>query len=125
MNGITLLEDKIFIEIVMAPAYTDKALEILEQKKNIRLLQIEAISARRESTAFDMKKVYGGLLVQQYDESLIANEDMNVLKRLLPQTANRERLTASASLPTARPLRKKWKQCFSAGRLSNIPNPTQ
>lgn len=72
--------NKIFIEIVMAPAYTDKALEILEQKKNIRLLQIEDISARRESTAFDMKKVYGGLLVQQYDESLIANEDMNVFK---------------------------------------------
>lgn len=72
--------NKIFIEIVMAPAYTDRALEILQQKKNIRLLQIEAISARRESTAFDMKKVYGGLLVQQYDESLIANEDMNVFK---------------------------------------------
>ena len=72
--------NKIFIEIVMAPAYTDKALEILQQKKNIRLLHIEAISARRESTAFDMKKVYGGLLVQQYDESLIANEDMNVFK---------------------------------------------
>ena len=72
--------NKIFIEIVMAPAYTDKALEILQQKKNIRLLQIEDISARRESTAFDMKKVYGGLLVQQYDESLIANEDMNVFK---------------------------------------------
>ena len=72
--------NKIFIEIVMAPAYTDRALEILQQKKNIRLLQIEDISARRESTAFDMKKVYGGLLVQQYDESLIANEDMNVFK---------------------------------------------
>ncbi len=67
--------NKIFIEIVMAPAYTEKALEILEQKKNIRLLQIENISARRESSAFDMKKVYGGLLVQQYDESLIRGED--------------------------------------------------
>ena len=67
--------NKIFIEIVMAPAYTEKALEILKQKKNIRLLQIENISARRESSAFDMKKVYGGLLVQQYDESLIRGED--------------------------------------------------
>lgn len=72
--------NKIFIEIVMAPAYTDKALEILEQKKNIRLLQIDEISARREKTAFDMKKVYGGLLVQQYDESLIKGEDLSVFK---------------------------------------------
>ncbi|MDE6355903.1 MAG: bifunctional phosphoribosylaminoimidazolecarboxamide formyltransferase/IMP cyclohydrolase [Clostridia bacterium] len=72
--------NKIFIEIVMAPAYTEKALEILEQKKNIRLLQIEEITARRENTAFDMKKVYGGLLVQQYDESLIKGEDLSLFK---------------------------------------------
>ncbi len=70
--------NKIFIEIVMAPSYSEKALEILEQKKNIRLLQIDDISARRESSARDMKKVYGGLLVQRYDECLIAGEDMKL-----------------------------------------------
>lgn len=70
--------NNIFIEIVMAPAYTPKALEILESKKNIRLLQIDDISAKREQSAFDMKKVYGGLLVQQYDESLIRGEDMQI-----------------------------------------------
>ncbi|MDE6667392.1 MAG: bifunctional phosphoribosylaminoimidazolecarboxamide formyltransferase/IMP cyclohydrolase [Clostridia bacterium] len=72
--------NKIFIEIVMAPDYTAEALEILQQKKNIRLLKIDDISAKRESTAFDMKKVYGGLLVQRYDESLIRGEDMNLFK---------------------------------------------
>ncbi len=72
--------NKIFIEIVMAPDYTAEALEILEGKKNIRLLKIEDISARREASAFDMKKVYGGLLVQQYDESLIRGEDMDLFK---------------------------------------------
>ena len=72
--------NKIFIEIVMAPSYSEKALEILEQKKNIRLLIIDDISARREETAKDMKKVYGGLLVQQYDECLIKDEDMNLFK---------------------------------------------
>ncbi len=70
--------NKIFIEIAMAPSFTKGALEILEQKKNIRLLQIDNISAKRESTAFDMKKVYGGLLVQQYDESLIKGENMSL-----------------------------------------------
>ena len=72
--------NKIFIEIVMAPAYADGALEILKAKKNIRLLQIDDISARRDKSAFDMKKVYGGLLVQQYDESLICGEDLNLFK---------------------------------------------
>jgi len=70
--------NKIFIEIVMAPSYTEEALQILQSKKNIRLLQIENISARREETAFDMKKVYGGLLVQKYDESLIKGEDYSL-----------------------------------------------
>ena len=72
--------NKIFIEIVMAPDYMDEALEILKQKKNIRLLQIEDICAKREKSAFDMKKVYGGLLVQSYDESLIRGEDLNLFK---------------------------------------------
>ncbi len=72
--------NKIFIEIVMAPVYTDGALEILKAKKNIRLLQIDDISVRRDKSAFDMKKVYGGLLVQQYDESLIFGEDLNLFK---------------------------------------------
>lgn len=72
--------NKIFIEIVMAPDYTKEALAILQAKKNIRLLKIENISARREASAFDMKKVYGGLLVQQYDESLLHGEDMKLFK---------------------------------------------
>ncbi len=72
--------NKIFIEIVMAPSYTNEALAILEQKKNIRLLQIDEISTKRAASAYDMKKVYGGLLVQQYDESLIRDEDMNLFK---------------------------------------------
>lgn len=72
--------NKIFIEIVMAPSYSEEALQILESKKNIRLLQIDNISAKREKTAYDMKKVYGGLLVQQYDESLIKGGDMALFK---------------------------------------------
>ncbi len=72
--------NKIFIEIVMASDYTEEALEILKQKKNIRLLKIDDIAAKREKTAFDMKKVYGGLLVQDYDESLIYGEDLSLFK---------------------------------------------
>lgn len=70
--------NKIFIEIVMAPDYTAAALEILKGKKNIRLLKIADITAKRNSKSYDMKKVYGGLLVQQYDNTLIAGDDMNV-----------------------------------------------
>ncbi len=73
--------NKIFIEIVMASDYTKDALEVLEGKKNIRLLKISDITAPRADDSYDMKKVYGGLLVQRYDSTLIENEDMNVFSR--------------------------------------------
>lgn len=76
--------NKIFIEIVMATDYTKEALAILESKKNIRLLAIDDITAKREKSAFDMKKVYGGLLVQRYDETLIDDEDMGLFKKKAP-----------------------------------------
>ena len=74
INGIVDKETaeeihKIFIEIVIAEGYTEEALAILETKKNIRLLELPDIRARREKDAYDMKKVYGGLLVQDYDET--------------------------------------------------------
>ena len=90
--------NKIFIEIVMAPDYTKEALEILESKKNIRLLQIENITAPRENTAYDMKKVYGGLLVQQYDNTLLAGEDMKLFST--PAAVNTETLPSGKTKTT-------------------------
>ncbi|HHW48429.1 MAG TPA: bifunctional phosphoribosylaminoimidazolecarboxamide formyltransferase/IMP cyclohydrolase [Clostridiaceae bacterium] len=69
--------NKIFIEIVIAPSYTEKALEILSRKKNIRILELSGIAAKVPDGTYDMKKVVGGLLVQGYNNSLI---DMNEIK---------------------------------------------
>jgi len=71
--------NKIFVEIVIAPSYSAEAFEILSQKKNIRLLTLEGITKERDSTSFDMKKVAGGLLVQEIDSQLLpANEPLYV-----------------------------------------------
>ncbi|MCH5154501.1 MAG: bifunctional phosphoribosylaminoimidazolecarboxamide formyltransferase/IMP cyclohydrolase [Clostridiales bacterium] len=90
--------NKIFIEIVMAEDYTKEALEILESKKNIRLLQIDNITAPRANTAYDMKKVYGGLLVQQYDNTLLAGEDMKLFST--PAAVNTETLPSGKTKTT-------------------------
>ena len=76
--------NKIFIEIVIAESFTEGALEILKQKKHIRLLELPDIKARREKSAYDMKKVYGGLLVQDYDETLFAPENLRVVTKRAP-----------------------------------------
>lgn len=62
---------KIFIEIVVAPSFSAEALEILSQKKNIRLLELASINAKIDKMhSFDMKKVLGGILVQDYDTEM-------------------------------------------------------
>lgn len=74
---------KIFIEIVVAPGFTDEAMEILTQKKNIRLLKLETINTPIDKAkSFDMKKVLGGLLVQEYDTTVI--EDIKIVTKAKP-----------------------------------------
>jgi len=52
----------IFLEIVVAPEYSQEALEVLSKKKNLRLIQFMG-----HSYAFDIKKVSGGYLLQEED----------------------------------------------------------
>ena len=76
--------NKIFIEIVIAEGFTQEALDILTTKKNIRLLELPDIRQRREKSAYDMKKVYGGLLIQDYDETLFKAENVKVVTDRAP-----------------------------------------
>lgn len=61
----------IFIEIVVAPSFAPDAFEILAKKPNIRLLQLDTINAPIPEGCYDMKKVLGGLLVQEYDKMVV------------------------------------------------------
>ena len=84
--------NKIFIEIVIAEGYTSEALAVLKTKKNIRILELPDIRARREESAYDMKKVYGGLLIQDYDETLYDEADVKVVTKRAPTNAERKAL---------------------------------
>lgn len=84
--------NKIFIEIVIAEGYTPEALAVLKTKKNIRILKLPDIRARREASAYDMKKVYGGLLIQDYDETLYDESDVRVVTKRAPTNAERKAL---------------------------------
>lgn len=55
---------EVFTEVIIAPGYEDGAVEILSQKKNIRILQAEAPS---EEPELQGREISGGLLVQQAD----------------------------------------------------------
>ena len=72
---------KIFLEIVIAPFYTDEALEVFKAKKNLRVLRLPTIQAKLKESYMDMKKVAGGLLIQQMNRSLIEGELKTATKR--------------------------------------------
>ena len=74
---------KIFLEIVIAPSFTQEALDIIEKKKNIRILELPAIS-ERDPFAYDMKKVNGGLLIQEKDTKLFDPADWKVVTEKEP-----------------------------------------
>jgi len=57
---------KIFVEIVIAPSYSEEAMNVLTGKKNIRIMKLEDIGRKPEAD-IDVKKVGGGLLIQDAD----------------------------------------------------------
>jgi phosphoribosylaminoimidazolecarboxamide formyltransferase / IMP cyclohydrolase len=55
---------EVFTEVVVAPGYADGALEVLTQKKNIRVLRLPVAVERRGP---ELRPISGGLLLQQRD----------------------------------------------------------
>jgi phosphoribosylaminoimidazolecarboxamide formyltransferase/IMP cyclohydrolase len=72
-----------FVELVFAPGYDTDALEILEQKPNIRILD-NGERRRTPVTEHDIKRVRGGVLVQDRDTGLELREEMRVVTERKP-----------------------------------------
>ena len=72
----------VFLEIILAPKFTDKALEILSAKKNIRLMTF-GISCKNEDKKM-LLSVNGGLLVQETDHATVEDYKCNVVTEKVP-----------------------------------------
>ena len=68
---------KTFIEVLIAPEYSEDALEILKSKTNLRVLKTPPLSNKKE-TLMDVKKVVGGILYQ--DADITSDEDFTDYK---------------------------------------------
>lgn len=76
---------EIFLEIVLAPDFTEEALSILTKKKNIRLLKMgELSSAKERSSQFVVTSIDGGMVVQQSDVHSLDASDLNVVTDRAP-----------------------------------------
>lgn len=63
--------NEIFLEIIVAYDFTEEALEILKQKKNLRILKINNLEGSNQN--YDFKYLDGKLLAQDKNESLAQN----------------------------------------------------
>ena len=75
--------DRQFVEVIVAPDYTDEALEALAAKKNVRVLETGETPATN-LPLYDYKKVSGGLLVQSADDGEIGVDDLEVVTEWRP-----------------------------------------
>lgn len=70
----------IFTEVIIAPSFTEDALERLKKKKDRRLIQLDLERFRRQSS-LDVRSVAGGFLVQSADDALMHGQPTVVTKR--------------------------------------------
>jgi phosphoribosylaminoimidazolecarboxamide formyltransferase/IMP cyclohydrolase len=71
----------LFVECIVAPSFSDEAIEILGRKKNLRVL--EGV-AQWIPEALDVKRVRGGYLVQQRTPTLADRSNWQVVTKRAP-----------------------------------------
>jgi phosphoribosylaminoimidazolecarboxamide formyltransferase/IMP cyclohydrolase len=70
-----------FVEVLFAPGYDEVALEALVQKQSVRILN-DLERRKAEASERDLKRVLGGLLVQDRDWDVADREGMEVVAGL-------------------------------------------
>ncbi|EID43085.1 phosphoribosylaminoimidazolecarboxamideformyltransferase/IMP cyclohydrolase [Parageobacillus thermoglucosidasius TNO-09.020] len=73
---------EIFLEIIIAPSFSSEALDILTQKKNIRLLTVDFTAPDTNEKL--LVSVQGGLLVQEADTRTLSDGEIKVVTKREP-----------------------------------------
>ncbi|HWP02877.1 MAG TPA: bifunctional phosphoribosylaminoimidazolecarboxamide formyltransferase/IMP cyclohydrolase, partial [Gemmatimonadaceae bacterium] len=74
----------LFVECIVAPSFTPDALDLLQQKKNLRILEGQATWPRG---AMDIKRVRGGLLLQERPPGRIDDSSWVVVTKRSPSAS--------------------------------------
>jgi phosphoribosylaminoimidazolecarboxamide formyltransferase/IMP cyclohydrolase len=86
VDGITA--DRIlsceFLECIIAPDYEDKALEMLRQKKNLRIMRLNPFPRNPEFNSNDIRRIKGGFLIQKWDKDGIKEKNLKVVTEKSP-----------------------------------------
>ncbi len=76
---------KLFVEAIIAPSFSEGALNILTTKKNIRLLTLDFEEAKKRRASMpDIKRVLGGLVIQERDVHKVDKNSVTVPTKRKP-----------------------------------------
>ena len=75
--------DQQFVEVIIAPAIAPDAVQVLSSKKNIRVLQSGSWQGQL-TDEFDMKRVNGGILLQERDFGMVERETLTTVTAKQP-----------------------------------------
>ncbi|MCT0212715.1 MULTISPECIES: bifunctional phosphoribosylaminoimidazolecarboxamide formyltransferase/IMP cyclohydrolase [unclassified Synechococcus] len=81
----------LFLECVVAPAYSAEAIEQLAGKANLRVLELTA-TMLEQASRLQLRSVLGGVLQQDYDDQLVTEEAWQVVSRRQPSETELEDL---------------------------------
>jgi len=73
-----------FLECIIAPAFEEEVLGLLKEKKNLRLIELNDLSKQEE---WDLKRVSGGLLIQEKDFETVNLDNLKVVTKCKPTKA--------------------------------------
>ncbi len=73
---------EVFLEIVIAPSFTAEALDILRDKKNLRLLTLPL--ATHAKGALEHVSLLGGMLIQTADDGGLVDDNLQVVTKRAP-----------------------------------------
>lgn len=74
--------DRQFVEVIIAPTVAEEAKALLKAKKNVRVLECGEWSGTQQR--LDVKRVNGGLLVQEADLGMVDLADLKVVSKRQP-----------------------------------------
>ena len=74
-----------FLELLIAPSFDSDALKVLEEKQNIRVIEMDG--CEKHTNDYSVQTIDGGFLIQEGDEKTIDRQDIDIVTLRQPEDA--------------------------------------
>jgi len=88
----TIMKEADFVECIIAPSFSPDALGVFKRKKNLRIIEVGDLDKKPSKKDVELKKVVGGLLVQDRDKKNVTEKNLKVVTKRKPTEKELESL---------------------------------